>query len=453
MNRPSPTPRSSNDCARRQRGVLDTCNCHLRKVSVGVGPKETTKPKEEGGPRIQHPRLTQFDITVVSEVMAVLALVRDLKDMCERLGNMVVGYSKNNVPITADNLGCGGALAVLMKDAIIPTLMQTVEQMPVLVHAGPFANIATGNSSIVADKIALKMVGSNDVQKKGFVVTEAGFSADIGMEKCFNIKCRYSGLMPNCAFIVATVRTLKMHGGGPPVKAGQPLPQEYQEENVALVSEGARSNLAQHIKNARKFNVNVIVAINQFKNDTPAEMKAIAEASMETGAYSAVVSNHWAQGGTSAADFARAVKIACLASYTNENKFQFLYPLDHPIKDKIGIICRDIYGADEGVQYSDLALKQIESYKNAGFRNLPICIAKTQYSFSCDPTRKRRPTRFSIRVREIRAYLGAVFFYPICGDIMIIPGLPRRPGFYDVDINTERQTSWLDKPGPLLLLE
>jgi len=413
--------------------VLDICDRHLRKVMIGVGPKETTKPKEEGGPRVQHSRLTGFDITVASEIMAVLALARDLKDLRERLGRMVVGYSKAKVPITADDLGCGGALAVLMKDAIMPTLMQTVERTPVLVHAGPFANIATGNSSIIADEIALKMVGSANAEDKGFVVTEAGFGADIGMEKCFNIKCRYSGLTPNCAVIVATVRALKMHGGGPPVKAGQPLPQEYQEENIELVLKGAQSNLAQHIKNARKFNVNVVVAINQFKNDTEGEMKAIATAAMEAGAFDAVVSNHWAQGGAGAVDLARAVKKACLAP---SEPFKFLYPLDRPIKEKIGTICSEIYGADEGVEYSELALQQIDAYETAGFGNLPICIAKTQYSFSCDATRKGRPTGFSIYVREIRACVGAGFLYPICGDIMTIPGLPTRPGFYDVDINT-----------------
>jgi len=416
--------------------VLDTCDRHLRNVDVGVGAKETVKdPANPTGKRIQHSRRTGFDITVASEVMAVLALARNLKDLREKLGNMVVGYSRKKedgtggVPITADDLGVGGALAVLMKDAIMPTLMQTVERTPVLVHAGPFANIATGNSSIIADEIALKLVGKDD----GFVVTEAGFGADIGMEKFFNIKCRYSGLKPKCAVIVATVRALKMHGGGPPVKAGQVLAKEYKEENVDLVTAGA-ANLAKHIENAKKFGVNVVVAVNRFKDDTDAEIEAVKKVSMEAGAFDAVLSNHWAEGGAGAADLARAVQKACQAN--NEENFRFLYELDLPIREKIECISKEIYGAD-GVEFSETALKQMEQYTEAGFGKLPICIAKTQYSFSCDPAAKGVPTGFVITVREVRSCAGAGFLYPICGDIMTIPGLPTRPGFYDVDIDTE----------------
>lgn len=418
--------------------VLDTCDRHLRRVQVGIGPNETIKARpttngeQNGGgsnARIQQCRETGFDITVASEVMAVLALARNLTDLRQKLGNMVIGYSRQRVPITADDLGCGGALAVLMKDAIMPTLMQTVERTPVLVHAGPFANIATGNSSIVADEIALKLVGPHN----GFVVTEAGFGADIGMEKFFNIKCRYSGLKPKCAVIVATVRALKMHGGGPPVTAGRPLAKEYREENVELVTKGA-ANLAKHIANAKKFGVQVVVAVNKFQSDTQDEIDAIKKVSMEAGAFDAVLSNHWAEGGAGAADLARAVEQACLAN--DEANFKFLYDLDLSISEKIEVICKEIYGAD-GCEFSELALKQIEQYKEAGFDKLPICIAKTQYSFSCDPAAKGVPTGFVITVREIRSCAGAGFLYPICGDIMTIPGLPTRPGFYDVDINTE----------------
>eukprot|EP00568_Trieres_chinensis_P004438 CAMPEP_0183304582 /NCGR_PEP_ID=MMETSP0160_2-20130417/9622_1 /TAXON_ID=2839 ORGANISM="Odontella Sinensis, Strain Grunow 1884" /NCGR_SAMPLE_ID=MMETSP0160_2 /ASSEMBLY_ACC=CAM_ASM_000250 /LENGTH=658 /DNA_ID=CAMNT_0025467663 /DNA_START=137 /DNA_END=2113 /DNA_ORIENTATION=- len=410
--------------------VLDTCDRHLRRVEIGRGDKETVKDKTGGpdAPRLQHSRETGFDITVASEVMAVLALATDLADLREKLGAMVVGYSKSGRTVTADDLGCGGALTVLMKDALMPTLMQTAERTPVLVHAGPFANIATGNSSIVSDEIALKLVGEG-----GFVVTEAGFGADIGMEKFFNIKCRASGLRPKCAVIVATVRALKMHGGGPPVSAGRPLAREYKEENVDLVTRGA-ANLCKHIENARKFGVNVVVAVNKFKTDTDAEIEAVKAASMKAGAYDAVMSNHWAEGGAGAADLARAVEAACKDA--DESNFKFLYDVNLSIQEKIESISREIYGAD-GVDYAPLAEKQIAQYTEAGFGNLPICIAKTQYSFSCDASAKGVPTGFRILVREVRSCVGAGFLYPICGDIMTIPGLPTRPGFYDVDVDVE----------------
>ena len=348
--------------------------------------------------------------------------------MREKLGAMVVGYSRKGVPVTADDLGCGGALTVLMKDAIMPTLMQSAERTPVLVHAGPFANIATGNSSVVADEIALKLVG-----KDGFCVTEAGFGADIGMEKFFNIKCRYSGLKPKAAVIVATVRALKMHGGGPPVSAGKPLQKEYTEENIELLQKGC-ANLQKHIENAKKFGVNAVVAVNKFKTDTDAEIEVVKKAAKDAGAYDAVLSNHWAEGGAGAADLATAVVAAC--KDTDEKSFKFLYDVNLTIKEKIEIISKEIYGAD-GVDYSDVANKQIKQYESAGFGNLPICIAKTQYSFSCDASAKGVPTGFRITVREIRSCAGAGFLYPICGDIMTIPGLPTRPGFYDVDIDVE----------------
>jgi formyltetrahydrofolate synthetase len=411
--------------------VLDTCDRHLRRVTIGQGPNETVKPPPGSppeAPRLQHHREAGFDITVASEVMAVLALAKDLPDLREKLGAMIIGYSRAKQPITADDLGCGGALTVLMKDALMPTLMQTVERTPVLVHAGPFANIATGNSSVVADEIALKLVGQD-----GFVVTEAGFGADIGMEKFFNIKCRASGLKPKCAVIVATVRALKMHGGGPPVSAGKPLAKEYIEEDCDLLAKGC-CNLQKHIENARKFGVNVVVAVNKFKTDTEAEIEVVRKAAMDAGAYDAVMSNHWAEGGAGAADLARAVEKACKAN--DEANFKFLYSLDLSIKEKIGVISKEIYGAD-GVDFTELAEKQIAQYEEAGLGDLPICIAKTQYSFSCDAAAKGVPKGFRITVREIRGCAGAGFLYPICGDIMTIPGLPTRPGFYDVDVDLE----------------
>jgi formyltetrahydrofolate synthetase len=252
------------------------------------------------------------------------------------------------------------------------------------------------------------------------------------MEKFFNIKCRASGLQPKCAVIVATVRALKMHGGGPPVSAGKPLAPEYTQENVELVTKGC-SNLAKHIQNAKKFGVSVVVAVNKFKTDTPAEIEAVKQAALDAGASKAVLSDHWAQGGTGAADLAQAVVDAC-----NEHKetFRVLYPLEKSIKEKIEIISKEIYGAD-GVDYSELAETQIAQYEKAGFAAMPICIAKTQYSFSCDPAAKGVPTGFRVPVREIRACVGAGFLYPICGDVMTIPGLPTRPGFHDVEIDLE----------------
>lgn len=408
--------------------VLDVCDRHLRAVQVGCGKNETVKSGLDDGKRVQHDRATGFDITVASEVMAVLGLTGDLKDMRERLGRMVVGYSRGGDTVTADDLGVGGAITVLMKDAIMPTLMQTVERTPVLVHAGPFANIATGNSSVVADKIALKLVG-----EEGFVVTEAGFGADIGAEKFCNIKCRASGLKPKVAVIVATIRALKMHGGGPTVKAGQPLQTEYTEENVDLVSKGC-DNLKRHIENMKKFGIQAVVAVNKFKTDTNGEIAEVIKIAESAGAYKAVMCDHWAKGGAGAEKLAEAVVEA--AKVVNEEDFKFLYDLDKPIKEKILTICKEIYRA-ENVEYTEEAERQIKQYEESGFGSFPICMAKTQYSFSCDPTAKGAPEGFTVKVREVRACAGAGFLYPIAGDIMTIPGLPTRPGFYDVDIDDD----------------
>ncbi|XP_059165604.1 C-1-tetrahydrofolate synthase, cytoplasmic-like [Physella acuta] len=397
--------------------VMDTNDRFLRKITIGQG------PQEKG-----HEREVQFDITVASEIMAVLALTTDLRDMRERLGRMVVASSKAGEPITADDLGVGGALAVLMKDTIRPNLMQTLEGTPVFVHAGPFANIAHGNSSILADKIALKLVGEN-----GFVVTEAGFGADIGMEKFFNIKCRYSGLQPNAVVLVATVRALKMHGGGPTVVAGVPLPKEYREENLTLVEQGC-SNLIKQIQNANKFGVPVVVAINGFATDTNAELELVQRISRENGAFDAVICYHWAKGGGGATDLATAVDQAT----RQPSNFKFLYDVKEQIETKIETIAKEIYGA-AGIELELLAREQIERYKKQGFNDLPICMAKTHLSLSHKPELKGAPTGFILPIREARASIGAGFIYPLVGTMSTMPGLPTRPCFYDIDIDPDTE--------------
>ncbi|GBF94440.1 10-formyltetrahydrofolate synthetase [Raphidocelis subcapitata] len=394
------------------RRVMDVNDRFLRGITVGQGSEERGQERSTG-----------FDIAVASEIMAVLALASDLSDMRERLGRMVVGNDKRGNPVTADDLGVGGALTVLMKDAIMPTLLQTLEGTPVLVHAGPFANIAHGNSSIVADQIGLKLVG-----KDGYVVTEAGFGSDIGMEKFMNIKCRASGLRPDAAVIVATVRALKMHGGGAPVVAGTPLPHEYLTEDVELVTKGC-CNLARHVKNAVAYGVPVVVAINAFASDTEAELAAVKAAALEAGAFDAVVTRHHSLGGAGAVDLSRAVVAAC----ERPSKFKFLYDLDLSIKEKIEAIARS-YGA-EGVSYSPEAEAQIAKYTRMGFDGLPICMAKTQYSFSHDAKLKGAPSGFVLPIRDVRASVGAGFIYPLVGSMMTMPGLPTRPGYYDIDID------------------
>mmetsp|Transcript_71767 Transcript_71767/g.226742 ORF Transcript_71767/g.226742 Transcript_71767/m.226742 type:complete len:628 (+) Transcript_71767:281-2164(+) len=394
---------------------LDTNDRFLRKITIGQNATEKGMTRETG-----------FDITVASEIMAVLALTTSLRDMRERLGRMVVGISKAGEPIEADDLGIGGALTVLMKDAIQPTLMQTLEETPVLVHAGPFANIAHGNSSIVADQIGLKLVGED-----GYVVTEAGFGSDIGTEKFMNIKCRYSGLAPDCAVIVSTVRALKMHGGGPPVVAGKPLDHAYTTEDVELVSRGC-CNLVKHIQNTRKFGVPVVVAINRFANDTEAELQAVKAAALAAGANDAVVCEHHAYGGKGATALGEAVIKAC----AEPADFKFLYPLDIPVKDKIEAIAKEIYGAD-GVEYGEAAETSIEMFERLGYGGLPICMAKTQYSFSHDASAKGAPSGFVLPIRDVRASVGAGFLYPLVGEMPTMPGLPTRPCYYEIDLDLE----------------
>jgi formyltetrahydrofolate synthetase len=393
--------------------VIDISDRFLRVVKVGLGPEEKGMVRETG-----------FDITVASEIMAILALTTGLADMRERLGRIVIGTSKAGEAVTADDLGVAGALTVLMKDAIMPNLMQTVENTPAIVHAGPFANIAHGNSSIIADQIALRLVGED-----GYVVTESGFGADCGMEKFMNIKCRASGLTPNCVVLVATVRALKMHGGGPKVVAGKPLAPEYTDENLDLLAKGL-ANLTAHIRNAKRFGVPVVVAINRFTADTDAEIDLIRKAALAVGAEDAVASTHWSDGGAGAVALAEAVMAAC----AKPSDFRFLYPLEWDIKKKIETIATEIYGAD-GVSYTPEAEAKIALYTRLGFDKLPICMAKTHLSLSHDPNLKGVPRNFTLPVRDVRASAGAGFLYPLCGDMRTMPGLPTRPVYFDVDID------------------
>ncbi len=394
------------------RRVVDVNDRFLREVMVGLG-------KDEAG--FEHK--SGYDITVASEIMAILALTTDLADMRERLGAMVVATNRRGEAVTAEDLGVSGALTVLMKDAIKPNLMQTLEGTPAIVHAGPFANIAHGQSSIIADKIALKLAD--------YVITESGFGADIGMEKFFDIKCRYSGLIPHVVVMVATVRALKMHGGGPKVVAGKPLAAEYTEENLELLKKGL-PNLVQHIENALKYGVNVVVAVNSFANDTEAEVEIVRQAALQAGAMDAVVSRHWMTGGKGAIALAEAVVKAC----DQPSNFKFLYPLELTIKEKIETICREIYRAD-GVDYSPEAERKIELYTKLGFDKLPLCMAKTHLSFSTDAALKGAPRGFRVNISDIRASVGAGFLYPLLGTMRTMPGLPTRPVFFDVDLDLE----------------
>uniref|UniRef100_A0A8C4DW36 formate--tetrahydrofolate ligase n=1 Tax=Dicentrarchus labrax TaxID=13489 RepID=A0A8C4DW36_DICLA len=394
--------------------VVDTNDRFLRKITVGQASTEKGMIRETG-----------FDIAVASEIMAILALADSLEDMKNRLARMVVGTSRSGQPITAEDLGVSGALAVLMKDAIKPTMMQTLEGTPVFVHAGPFANIAHGNSSVLADKLALKLVGRN-----GFVVTEAGFGADIGMEKFFNIKCRASGLRPNVVVLVATVRALKMHGGGPNVSAGAPLPREYIDENLSLVAGGCRSNLRKQIQIAHLFGVPVVVALNVFKTDTQAEIDLVCQLAKECGASDAVPCHHWAQGGRGSLELAQAVNEAT----SRPSNFQFLYNIEMPIVEKIRTIAQKVYGADD-IELSPEAEAKIDYYNQQGYGSLPICMAKTHLSLSHMPDKKGAPTGFTLPIRDVRASIGAGFIFPLVGTMSTMPGLPTRPCFYDIDLD------------------
>ena len=395
------------------RRAVDVNDRMLRGITVGQG-------AQEKGFELQ----TNYYISVASELMAILALATSLEDMRNRIAKMVIGQSRAGEPVTADDLGVAGALTVLMKDTIKPNLMQTLEGTPVLVHAGPFANIAHGNSSIMADKIALKLAD--------FVITESGFGADMGMEKFFDIKCRYSGNVPDVVVLVVTVRALKMHGGGPKVTAGAPLAPEYIDENLELLDKGAGNMLA-HASIAQKFGIPVVVAVNRFPTDTDAELELVRKiASGHPGIVDAVVADHFSQGGAGAIALAEAV---VKASELPTN-FRFLYPLEKSLKEKIETIACEVYGAD-GVDYSPEAEDRLAEYERLGYGNLPICMAKTHLSLSHDPALKGVPRGYRIPIRDVSASVGAGFVYPLLGEMSTMPGLPTRPAYYDIDIDFE----------------
>jgi methylenetetrahydrofolate dehydrogenase (NADP+)/methenyltetrahydrofolate cyclohydrolase/formyltetrahydrofolate synthetase len=390
--------------------VVDVEDAAMREIIIGLGDARNGVIRETG-----------FDITVASEVMAILALATSWGDLRERLGRMVMATDNSGNPVTTEDLGVAGAMAVLMRDALMPNLMQTLEKTPAFVHAGPFANIAHGNSSAIADQIAVKLAD--------YVVTESGFGADIGMEKFFDIKCRTTGLIPNCVVLVATVRALKMHGGLGRVVAGKPLPKELTEENLEYLEQGCE-NLKAHIRIARQYGVPVVVAINRFTPDTDAEIELVRKIAQEAGAEDAVPTEHWARGGAGARELAEAVMAAC----EKPSDFKFLYPLESSIKDKIETIATKVYGAD-GVDYLPEAEAKIKQYTSFGYDNLPICMAKTHLSLSHDPALKGVPTGWRLPIRDIRASAGAGFLYPLCGEMKTMPGLPRRPVFMDIDMD------------------
>ena len=393
--------------------VVDISDRAIRKMVIGLGGRENGVPRE-----------TETVITVASEVMAILALARDLPDLRARLGRIVLAQTTDGKPVTAEDLKVAGAMTALLVDAIKPNLLQTLEGGPAFVHCGPFANIAHGNNSIIADRLAL---ATNEI-----VCTEAGFGADMGAEKFFDIKCRASGLRPDAAVIVATIRALKMHGGVGRIVAGKPLDPALAEENVEAVRRGA-ANLAAQIDTVRAYNVPAVVAINAFPTDTPAEVAAIQEVALAAGARDAVVTTHWADGGRGDEALAQATWAAAEEGAPN---FQLLYPDEAPLRDKIEAIATRVYGAAL-VEYQPAASKALRLYEELGFGNLPICMAKTQYSLSHDASLKGRPTGFVLPIREVRLSAGAGFITPLCGEMRTMPGLPSRPGGENIDIDAD----------------
>lgn len=418
--------------------VVDVNDRFLREITVGQSSTEKGFTRQTG-----------FDITVASEIMAILALSRDLKDLRERVGKMVIGSNFDGEPITAEDVGCAGAITALLKDTIKPNLMQTLEGTPVFVHAGPFANISIGASSVIADKVALKIVGKPkntaiaENFEKGFVVTEAGFDFTMGGERFYNIKCRSSGLKPNVVVLVATTRALKLHGGAPDVKPGQTLPEAYVTENVELVRNGASSNLRKQIENAISYGAPVVVAINKFATDSDKEIECIKEEAIKAGAFDAVESDHWAKGGAGAIDLAKSVVRATKeAPVDDKTPPNFLYSLEGSLEDRLRTIATKMYGAKD-IELSELAKKQIEDYERQGFGKLPVCIAKTQYSLSHDPTLKGVPTDFIFPIREVRISAGAGYLYALAAKIMTIPGLSTNAGFMNVEVNDEGEIEGL----------
>ena len=393
------------------RRVLDVTDRSLRNIVSGLGSRLDGMPRQTG-----------FDITAASEIMAIFALARSVPEMRERMGRIVVGYTRGGKPVTADDVGGAGAMAVIMRDAMAPNLLQTLEGTPVLVHAGPFGNIAHGNSSVIADLIG--------IHAGEYLITEAGFGADMGAERFFNIKCRASGLVPDAAVVVATVRALKVHSGRHKVVAGRALPEELLKENPDEVHEGG-ANLRKQVENIRLHGVPVVVAVNAFPGDHASEHAAIADIAASMGARSAVCT-HFADGGAGATDLADAVAEAAEAP----SDFRFLYPDSASLREKIETVATRVYGAD-GVDYDMAAARQLESYERNGFGSLPVCIAKTHLSISSDASLRGAPTGWRLPVREVRVSIGAGFVYPICGDMRTMPGLGAHPAAHTIDLDAD----------------
>lgn len=393
------------------RRVLDVNDRALRNLTIGMGGRLDGIPRETG-----------FDITAASEVMAALALCTSLQDLRARMGRIIVAYRKSGEPVTADDIEAAGAMTVLLREAIKPNLMQTLEGTPALVHTGPFANIATGNSSIIADQIG--------VRTGDFLITEAGFGADMGAERFFNIKCKYSGLTPDAAVLVATVRGLKVHSGEHRVVAGKPLPDALLAENPDEVRQGG-VNLVKQLENIRVHGVTPVVAINIFPGDHPADVAAIEEIAAQEGVRSAACT-HFTDGGVGAVELAEAV----IEAAEEPNSFRLLYTDEMSLRDKIHTVASKIYGA-QGVDYTPQAEAQLERHEGNGLAKLPVCIAKTHLSISADPKLKGAPTGWRLPVREIRASAGAGFIYPICGDLRTMPGLGKNPAAKRIDIDSD----------------
>ncbi len=401
------------------RRVVDISDRALRDIVIGLGGRENGYPRQTG-----------YDITVASEVMAILALATSLKDLRERLGRIVVAYTYDGEPVTAEDVKAAGAMSVLLKEALKPNLIQTLEHNPCIMHTGPFANIAHGNNSIVADLVAIKMAD--------YVVTESGFGADMGAEKMMNIKCRYSGMSPDCVVITTTIRALKMHGGAFEARPGKPLDEELvKKENMPALEQGS-ANLIKQIENMKLFGVPVVVTINRRITDTDKEIELVKKLAEGAGVVACVPIEVWAKGGEGGKEAAQAIVEAC----EQPKNFKFLYELDWSIKEKIEAIATKIYGAD-GVDYAPLAEQKIKQYTEAGYDKLPICMAKTHLSLSHDPNLKGAPKGFRLPVVDIRPSIGAGFLYPLCGAMRTMPGLPSRPAAVDVDIDENGRTMGL----------
>ncbi len=395
--------------------IMDFCCQALRNIIIGI---DGVNGKADG-----FMMKSKFGIAVSSEVMAILSIATDLKDMRERMGKIVVAYTKKGKPVTTEDLQVAGAMTAWMVDALNPSLMQTLEGQPVIVHAGPFANIAIGQSSVIADKVGLKLAD--------YHVTESGFGADIGFEKFWNLKCRYSGLKPDCAVVVATIRALKCHGGAPVPVPGKPMPEEYSSENVEWVANGC-ANLIHHIRNVRKAGISPVVCINAFYTDTDAEIEKVRELSEAEGAKVAL-SRHWEHGGDGAIEFAEAVVEAC----EEPTEFKFLYELDLPVKERIELVAKEVYGAD-GVDYSAEAEKALARIQgDPELAKMGLCMVKTHLSLSDNPALKGVPTGWRLTIREVLTYGGAGFIVPVAGAISLMPGTGSNPAFKRVDVDVE----------------